>query len=141
EPLALLTRNDPGEPASRVFLEKESAALELQRVVVLISGQTASAAELMINGLEPYLDVTLIGGAHTQGKPYGHDVFEYCGQTLQPVTMAVSNAAGTGHFVDGLPADCTVEDDLQHQLGAANEAMLAAALHWLDTGSCPPPAG
>src|SRR5690606_34186512 len=64
EPLALLTRNDPGEPASRVFLEKESAALELQRVVVLISGQTASAAELMINGLEPYLDVTLIGGAH-----------------------------------------------------------------------------
>jgi carboxyl-terminal processing protease len=46
------------------------------------------------------------------------------------------NANGQGDFFDGFPADCSAADDLQHQLGDTQEASLAEALHFIQTGSC-----
>lgn len=44
--------------------------LSINRVFILTSGNTASASELIISGLDPYLDVTLIG-TKTVGKNLG----------------------------------------------------------------------
>ncbi|MEO9484940.1 MAG: S41 family peptidase [Ekhidna sp.] len=44
--------------------------LDLGRVFILTSGSTASASELIISGLDPYMDITLIGTA-TVGKNLG----------------------------------------------------------------------
>ena len=44
--------------------------LSLNRVFILTSGNTASASELIISGLDPYIDITLIGTT-TVGKNLG----------------------------------------------------------------------
>lgn len=46
------------------------STLSLDRVFVLVSGNTASASEALINGLAPYIDVTIIG-LGTVGKDEG----------------------------------------------------------------------
>lgn len=105
------------------------------RIVVLTSSRTLSASELVINALFPYAEVTLVG-SNTGGKPVGSKGFEFCEKRLFPITFRLVNAAGNTDYFDGLPADCWAEDDLFHQLGDPQEGMLAAALAYLDNGSC-----
>src|SRR5206468_2613882 len=50
----------------------------LDRVFVITSGGTASASELVINGLKPFMKVVLVGDT-TYGKPYGFVPRDNCG--------------------------------------------------------------
>jgi carboxyl-terminal processing protease len=108
------------------------------RVVFITTGASASASELMINGLDPHLDVAVVG-ERTYGKPVGQSgvPMTECGLLLRPVTFETVNALEVGGCFDGLPvsAGCGVGDDVEHDLGDPHEAMLTAALHWLDSGS------
>ena len=54
------------------------------------------------------------------------------------MTFATVNAEGFEEYYDGLPVTegCQVEDDLTRQLGDPQEGRLAAALRYLETGSC-----
>jgi len=115
----------------------EPHAIGVRRVVFLVGEQTASASELLISGLRPYLDVTLLGPESTQGKPYGADFYENCGQVIVPITVAVTNADGFGHYDSGLEPDCVVQDDFDHALGDPEEAELSGAIHFVETGECP----
>jgi len=108
---------------------------DLPRLVVITSRQSASASEMLINGLRPFMPVTTVGDA-TFGKPVGQYGFDFCDKVLFPVSFEVRNALGEGGFFDGLPADCAAADDLQRRLGDPREASLAEALHFLRTGSC-----
>ena len=123
--------------------------LNLTRVFILASGGTASASEALINGLRGVdVEVILIGEA-TRGKPYGWYAIDNCGTTYSTIQFKGSNAKGFGDYSDGfLPvasADlsgaeitgCEVADDLSHALGDASEGRLAAALTFIETGSCP----
>ena len=110
--------------------------LGLPRVLVLTYGGTCSASESVINGLSPFLDVVRIGGT-TCGKPYGFTAKDNCGTSYFPIEFQGTNAAGFGDYADGFAPNCTVSDDLAHELGDPNEAMLAAALAYQATGSCP----
>jgi hypothetical protein len=123
--------------------------LGLARVFILASGGTASASEALINGLRGVdVEVILIGEA-TRGKPYGWYALDNCGITYSTIQFKGSNAKGFGDYSDGfipvVSADlsgaeitgCQVADDLSHALGDANEARLAAALGYIETGSCP----
>lgn len=107
----------------------------LRRVFVITGGGTASASELVINGLQPFVDVVLIGEP-TYGKPYGFVPFELCGTTYQAVQFESLNALGVGGFTSGFPPTCTVPDDLDHQLGDPAEARIRTALNYAATGSC-----
>lgn len=111
------------------------SSIGADEIIVLTSSRTLSASELVINALFPYAEVTLVGSA-TGGKPVGSKSFEFCEKKLFPITFRLVNAAGNTDYFDGLPADCWAEDDLFHQLGDPDEAMLAAALAYLDTGAC-----
>ncbi len=51
-------------------------ALAFQRVLVIAGPSTCSAAELLINGLAPFVNVVTIGAA-TCGKPVGVEVPAY----------------------------------------------------------------
>ena len=46
------------------------------------------------------------------------------------------NARDDPDYFGGIPADCRVPDDLDHELGDAAEASLAEGLQYLVTGSC-----
>jgi C-terminal processing protease CtpA/Prc len=107
----------------------------LGRVIVITSGGTASASELLINGLRPFVDVVLVGGT-TYGKPYGFVPKEMCGTVVNAVQFESLNSAGTGNFTQGFTPDCQVPDDLDRQLGDPSERRTRAALDYVVTGRC-----
>ncbi len=121
---------------SRVAALPAAPLTGLNRIIVITSPSTASASELVINGLRPFTDVVLIGGT-TYGKPYAFQPRGFCGTTYSAVNYEFVNALGEGGFIDGIAPTCAVADDLDHPLGDSNEALLAAALHYIETGACP----
>ena len=122
--------------------------LNLQRVYVLATSGTCSASELVINSLRGIgVSVYLIGDT-TCGKPYGFIPQPNCGTTYYTIQFKAINAKGFGEYSDGfIPSStdngldrvkgCKVADDLSHELGDPNEALLAAALQLRATGTCP----
>jgi C-terminal processing protease CtpA/Prc len=59
-----------GQDLTEYFVDTLSVNMDLQRLYVLTTGNTASASEATIIGLKPYLEVILIGDT-THGKYYG----------------------------------------------------------------------
>lgn len=119
-------------------------SLELGRVFIIATGSSASASELVINGLTPYIDVTQIGTT-TVGKFQASTTF-YDSEApnfqrndanpnhtyaIQPLIFTSANAAGTTGFVNGIDPDVEVEENVFDlgTLGDVNEPLLAAALN------------
>ena len=112
-----------------------ASAIGFSRLVAITTRGSASASEGVINGLRPFIPVTLVGDT-TYGKPVGQYGFDFCDKTLFPVAFETRNARGDGNFYGGIPADCAAGDDLDHEIGDPEEASLAEALEYLRTGSC-----
>lgn len=108
----------------------------VERLIVLTSPSTASASELVVNGLKPFMPVVLIGGT-TYGKPYGSIVQHHCGTTYHAIQFTSLNAQGLADYANGFVPECVVADDLAHELGDPREGRLAAALGYVKTGQCP----
>lgn len=108
----------------------------IYRLVVITSGSTASASEMVINGLRPYMPVELVGNA-TFGKPYGSQPRDSCGTTYSAVNIEIVNALGTADFGQGFAPTCAVADDVTKPWGDATELRTAAALGFIATGACP----
>ncbi len=114
--------------------------LNLPRLYVLSSGQTCSASESIINSLRGIdVEVVLVGGT-TCGKPYGFTRKDNCGLAFFALEFQGYNAKNFGDFSGGFKATCPVADNFSTALGSNDEPLLAAALHHIDTGSCPAPA-
>lgn len=122
------------------FFERRGNSVSLSRLVVIATNGTASASELVTNGMEPHVEVTIVG-SDTFGKPVGQVGLEFCQQILRATAFQTVNADDFGDYFDGLPVDCAAADDLDVAVGADNDPNLVTALAYLDTGSCPPPAG
>ena len=118
--------------------EQAPGALRLDRLVVVTTRSSASASELVINALRPFIPVVTVGDT-SYGKPVGQYGVTFCDKVLYPVAFTLRNADGYGDFFDGIPADCAAADDADHQLGDAREASLAEALHVIRTGQCSVP--
>lgn len=111
--------------------------LGLKRVTVLTTPGTCSASEAVVNGLRGLdVEVNLIGG-QTCGKPYGFTPVPNCGTTYFSIEFQGVNAKGFGDYADGMAPTCSVPDDLTHAVGDPAEGMLAAALKYRDTNTCP----
>ena len=126
------------ENSSITFGEVEPNDLDMKRVIFLVTKDSASASELVISALKPYLgdtNVITVGDA-THGKPVGMAGKSYGSDYYFLIDFYVRNNAGETTSLDGIPATCTAEDDLTHLMGDANETMLKTALHYIDTGSC-----
>lgn len=123
-------------------------ALNLSRVFVLTGGSTCSASESIVNSLRGIgMEVVQIGNT-TCGKPYGFYGLDNCGTTYFTIQFKGVNADGYGDYTDGFFPDgntgteadlpgCRVGDDFTHPLGNPDEARLAAAIHYIETGNCP----
>jgi len=107
--------------------------LNLDRIVVITSRASASASELLINGLRPFIDVILVGD-DTYGKPVGSFPFFVQGYAISPISFKIVNDNGIGDYFNGLQADVYVEDDLSAQLGDPDESRLQEALYYLENG-------
>ena len=118
------------------FEEKPNAA-RLDRLIVITTPSSASASELVINALRPFIPVVVIGD-RTYGKPVGQYQVDFCDKTLAPVSFSLRNANGEGDFFDGFPPDCPAADDVEHDLGDAAEGSLREALTFAATDACTP---
>jgi hypothetical protein len=107
----------------------------LDRMVFITTGSSASASEMVINGLEPFFDVVLVGDT-TFGKPVGQVAADFCGLRLRPVSFRSVNADGESDFFNGFPVDCAAADDIDFDLGDPAEASLAEALYYAENGMC-----
>jgi C-terminal peptidase prc len=117
------------------FLDAPEQALNLQRLIVIATRSSASASELIINSLRPYMPVTVIGDT-TYGKPVGQYGFNFCEKVLVPVAFSLKNVNHEGDFFDGIAVDCAASDDITHPLGDPAEASYAEALTFIRTGAC-----
>ncbi len=115
--------------------------LNLTKIYVLTTSRTASASELIINGLKPYIQVIQIGTT-TIGKNsgsvtlYDSSNFGKSGRNtshkyaMQPLTFKVANRDGFGDYQNGIVPNHIVEEDIANLgiLGNANEPLLKKAL-------------
>jgi len=133
---------DPNDDVRRFGLEAD-ALVGLENVYYLTDGGTASASELVISGMSPWLTRSVTLGARTFGKPVGQWGLEYCNNSmvLFVVTFRTVNVDGEADYYTGIPVDCAVDDDWEHLLGDPAEGRLAAALDYIQSNGsiCTPP--
>lgn len=130
-------KKDNGESGvDSVFLDKGFITidrnLDLKRLVVLTTKNTASASESLIIGLRPYMDIVTIGTTSC-GKDVGSytiadNRYKY---QLQPITFRYYNALNDSTPTTGIIPDIEVADDLNHERGDVNEALLKTAIDYL----------
>lgn len=114
-------------------------SLGVSRLVVITTESSASASELVINALRPFMQVVLVG-ERTFGKPVGSYGFPFCGKTLNPISFNLRNADDQGDYYDGLPVDCAADDQLSQPFGDPAEDSTAEALYYVENGTCRPAA-
>jgi C-terminal peptidase prc len=120
---------------SSLFFGDAPAALSAPRLIAITTRASASASELVINALKPYMPVAVVGD-NTYGKPVGQYGFRFCGKILYPVAFSIRNASDQGDYFGGFAPDCAAPDDLEYLLGDPREASLAEALTYAVNGTC-----
>lgn len=115
--------------------------LNLNRIVFITSQSSASASELVINSMRPFVDVVIIGD-NTFGKPVGSiGVSQFnrnlvsAGLELELITFSIANARGDADYFEGFEPNVKVGDDLTRNWGDPEEWRLAAALNLITNGS------
>lgn len=116
--------------------------LGLNDIHILTGSGSASASELTITGLNPYMNVTTVGettyGKYTASitlKPEDwYDSESYYSEinnwALQPIVIRYANSIGVTDFEDGFLPDIEVEDNLfaTFPLGDKNDPLFKAAI-------------
>jgi C-terminal peptidase prc len=120
------------------FDSNDPNSLSLNKLLFLTTSNSASASELVINAMEPYLHENVVTvGTKTHGKPVGMAGRTNGSYVYFLINFVVENAVGFSNYFNGLPPDCAVEDnDFAHQLGDPNEALLKKALYYIDNNHC-----
>ena len=128
----------------------EASIRDIENVVFITDILTIFPSELVVAALQPHENTARVG-VRTFGKPVGQYGLGFCladpndmdsrQAELWPVTFASVNSEGFGDYYHGIQVTggCDVDDDLSRQLGDPEEARIAAALRYLETGSCGAP--
>ncbi|WP_025007096.1 S41 family peptidase [Marinilabilia salmonicolor] len=117
----------------RKFTEHESN-LNLDKLYVFTTESTASASEMIIYGLEPYMDVVQIG-TQTHGKYYGsitlYDEEEKHDWAIQPIVLRSINAEDNIDYTQGLIPEVVLNDYFYNypgDLGDPEELFMAKVI-------------
>jgi carboxyl-terminal processing protease len=135
------TRNNNSQ-LKVTFIDNIPVKMGLNSVYVLTGSGTASASELSITGLKPYMNVTTVGettyGKYTASitmKPedfYDNEAQynDFINWGIQPIVLRYANSQGVTDFKEGFTPDIPVEDDLFSgiQLGEKEEPLFKAAI-------------
>ena len=115
---------------------KKKGPVNVQNVVFIVTKSTASASELLINNLKPYMNVTLIGKT-TYGKPVGFFPVPIGGYDMYVISMRTVNANGVGDYYNGMIPAVDLYEDYAHDWGQLTEVYLNQALVTLGVKSLP----
>jgi C-terminal processing protease CtpA/Prc len=110
------------------------AQLSGGRVYILTRNRTASASELIINGLKPYMDVFIVGDT-TYGKNVGSiSIYEENDKRnkwgMQPIVVQAYNKLNESDYAEGFLPNIPNDDNslVILPLGDENENLLSLAL-------------
>lgn len=123
------------------------------RIAFITSRSTASASELVINGLDPHVEAVMIG-ENTYGKQVGQGRWDMhaaiegleradCDVALRLTAFELVNGENQGGYhqlgLDGTGRFtlCSAKDDIFSALGDPEETLVATALNWFADGTCP----
>jgi len=133
--LATLYDIDYSVGANTVTFDTNNGLAHINKIYFIVSDQTASASELLINVLKPYVDVKLIGVSasgqqqvRTYGKPVGFFDIDIDKYELYVAMYQNKNASGEGDYYDGFLADYSTVDDPTHDFGAIDDPAIQIAL-------------
>ncbi len=140
------TQSDYDATGEKTGEEAINRLSSIDRLYVLTSGSTASASEMIINGLKPYMPVKVIGTT-TYGKNVGSITLydspssDYTSQSsanpdhknaMQPIVFQIFNKLGESDYTQGFTPDIEVVEyqfwDNILPFGDENEVVLKAAL-------------
>lgn len=110
--------------------------LDVQNVVFLVSKSTASASELLINNLKPYMNVTLIGKP-TYGKPVGFIGIPVGGYAMYAISFKTINADSQGDYYNGMPVAVDRFENYSLDFGQLDEVYLNLAFQRLGITTLP----
>ncbi len=113
---------------------RKNGPLNLNRIFFIVGSGTASASELLINSLKPYMDVILLGPSKTHGKPVGYFPIPVGDWYIFPVSFLTVNKAGEGNYYNGFALNNQVADGLDKDWGDLSESALASAVKYISTG-------
>ena len=117
------------------YFRTEPQSMIALRIAFITRGGTASASELLINSLDPHIEVVLVGD-DTYGKAVGQSAYDQsseCETRLRLITFEIQNGLGQGGYYTGLYDSgrfdlCPAADDVTRPFGDVNEDSLATAL-------------
>ena len=123
-------------------------SLNLNNIYVLATGRSASASELLINGLAPHVNVIHIGDT-TYGKNVGSiTLYDYVDTNnrvknsnhtyaMQPIVLKSANSVDFSDYGNGLIPDLVLKERTTNLgvLGSSDEPLLAAALSQINASS------
>lgn len=120
-------------------------SLNLKRVYVITTSTTASASELIINGLRGLgIEVRIIG-MPSNGKNVGMEGFQRTFRSYDflfyPVTFYCENAEGFKEYSDGFKPDVEVDDNPIYpcEFNTRSDAYSLLAREWIYNGVQPDP--
>ncbi|MAN59018.1 MAG: peptidase S41 [Flavobacteriaceae bacterium] len=139
---------------NRISTGEAINSLNLTQVYIITTQRTASASELVLNGLDPYIGVTQVGTT-TTGKfqasfilydaPAPGFARDLANPThtyaMLPLVFKTANANGVTDFINGLPPDVVISEDYSNlgTLGDTEEPLLAATLNQIVPTPSPAP--
>ena len=128
--------------------QSQSQSVSPTKIAFITTGSSASASELVINSMAPYLGNNIaIIGANSFGKPVGQIAIDRaaCDDRMRVIAFSTQNSAGGGFYYDGLAGkvanSCRATDDLTKPLGDPQEASVRTALDFLGGRTCTAIAG
>jgi C-terminal processing protease CtpA/Prc len=117
---------------SDAMIKRLPESLNVKRLVVITTKETATASESFIMGVKPHIKVLTVGEA-TRGKPYSIHKIRLRDDYLFLINSQMFNAKGeTWSDSTGIKPDVSANDDLSHKPGEPDEGMMKAALKALD---------
>jgi hypothetical protein len=114
-------------------IAKEGSVNSISKVVFITTDRTASASELVINSLRPYVDVKTVG-ATSYGKPVGFFPIRIGKYDVYMSMFSSKNAAGQGDYYAGFTPDASKSDDVTRDFGNPLEISFSSAISYINTG-------
>ena len=141
----IVNKDEDGNPIIDVTIN----SLNLKTIYFIVSENTASASELIINGLKPYINVKLVG-TQTYGKHvgsitlYDSENFSKNGPNfrknhtyaMQPIVLEIQNK-NSENKPEGFIPDIIINEDPSNLgiLGDVDEPLLQRTIKYITTGS------
>lgn len=122
------------DEGNRFNFSKKGQLGGVKNIVFLVSGNTASASELVINCIKPHVQSVKLVGEKTYGKPVGFfPILLENRYNVYIPSFESKNSKGEGGYYAGMTPDYvddgkTIFDDFLHDFGDVRESYLSTAL-------------